>query len=69
MIENFLKGLLLSLLESVDSITIRTPEMAACESNKDTRKPGESAFPLQAEVDLVDHQCIAHADRLAVVGL
>ena len=51
--------------EGISGVAVGTAEVTAGESHEDTRPAGESAFALQAEVNFMDAQCIAHGAVIA----
>ena len=57
-----------SLGEGVGGVAVGTPEVAPGQSDEDAGESGKGAFPLQAQIDLVDDQASTHGRGLSGRG-
>jgi hypothetical protein len=46
----------LSLKKGISGVTVRTPKVAGGKSDKNAGETGKGALPLQAHINLIDHQ-------------
>ena len=46
--------------EGIGGIAIGAAQVAGGETDEDARQAGKSAFALQAQIDLVDDECVGH---------
>ena len=64
-LQNFRERFLFTFSEGVGGVAIRTAQVARGEAHENARQPGEGAFTLQAQVNLIDNQRFGHAENLA----
>ena len=62
--DDFAQGHLASFRESISRIAIRAPQIASREPDKNASQPRKRAFPLQAQINLIDVQAIGHGESV-----